>query len=98
MPDVWDGLVFSRLSSNASGPAPHDDDSLPLAVAQHGVSSLQRYESSGMLAELKIGINTLSIATRHMPESHPIRPACLSHLGHGLKMRFERLDDVVRSP
>jgi tetratricopeptide (TPR) repeat protein len=90
-----DGLLASGLSADTWRSAPHDDYSEALEFAQRGSSSLERYDNSGVLAELEEGINTLHVANRFVPENHPVKPACLSTLAIGLQMRFSRLGDIA---
>jgi hypothetical protein len=95
MQGALDGLLTSGLSDDAWGSAPHDKHSQALNLAQHGMSPLQRYENSGVLAELEEGINAPGIASGFIPENHPMKPACLNNLGNPFRCRFKRLGDVV---
>jgi hypothetical protein len=70
MQSALDGLLALRLSDDTWGSA-------ALVLVLHGTSLVERYEDSGVLAELEEGINAITIANRFIPEN---KPGCLNNL------------------
>jgi hypothetical protein len=83
------------LNDNTSGSALDDDYSQARTLVWQGALLTQQYENSGVLAELEEGINTQSIANGFIPENHPMKPGCLNHLGHALRLRLEHLGEIA---
>jgi hypothetical protein len=76
------GLLASGSGDDTVGSALHDDYSQALMLAQQGTSLLEKYESSGALAELEEGINSLGMANGVIPENHPMKAAYLNDPGN----------------
>jgi tetratricopeptide (TPR) repeat protein len=90
-----DGRTASGWGDDARGSTPHDHYSQALTLANRGTSSLERFQNSGVLAELEEAINALSMANRVIPENHPRKLSCVNNLGISLCRRFERLGDIA---
>ena len=64
-------------------------------MTRQGLSLLQRYENTGLLAELEEAIKSLGKGNGLIPDDYPYKSGPLGNLGISYLRRFERLGDIV---